>query len=43
MRDLNVSFVGAQFNRWFPITMVVYTILLVFEVQTLLLLLGDGF
>lgn len=33
MRDLNVSIVGAQFNRWFPITMVVYTILLVFEVR----------
>lgn len=33
MRDLNVSLVGAQFNRWFPITMVVYTILLVFEVR----------
>ena len=33
MRDLNVSLVGAQFNRWFPITMVVYTVLLVFEVR----------
>ncbi len=32
MRDLKVSIIGAEFNRWFPITMVVYTGLLVFEV-----------